>query len=52
LNIIWIPIHVLWVYFGLSLKRLDLSPKMQQGINVTMGISMLLVVALASWATF
>ena len=52
LNIIWIPIHVLWVYFGLSLKRLDLSPKMQQGVNITMGISMLLVVALASWAAF
>jgi len=52
LNIIWIPIHVLWVYFGLSLKRLDLSPKMQHGVNITMGISMLLVVALATWAAF
>tara|TARA_B110000971_G_C20032336_1_gene512080 strand:+ start:1275 stop:1865 length:591 start_codon:yes stop_codon:yes gene_type:complete len=52
LNIIWIPIHVLWVYFGLSLKRLNLSPKIQQGINVAMGISMLLVVVLATWATF
>ena len=52
LNIIWIPIHVVWVYFGVSLKQLNLSPKAQRGINMAMALSMLLVVSLAAWATF
>tara|TARA_B110000908_G_scaffold34485_1_gene41289 strand:- start:63 stop:653 length:591 start_codon:yes stop_codon:yes gene_type:complete len=52
LNIIWIPIHVIWVYFGVSLKRLNLSAKLQRGINIIMALSVLLVVALATWATF
>ena len=52
LNIIWVPIHVVWVYFGVSLKRLNLSPKAQRGINIAMALSMLLVVFLAAWATF
>ena len=52
LNIVWIPIHVVWVYFGVSLKRLNLSPKAQRGINMAMALSMLLVVSLAAWATF
>ena len=52
LNIIWIPIHVVWVYFGVSLKRLNLSPKRQRSINMAMALSMLLVVSLAAWATF
>jgi len=52
LNIVWVPIHVVWVYFGVSLKRLNLSPRGQRGINMTMALSMLLVVSLAAWATF
>lgn len=51
LNIIWIPIHVIWVYFGVSLKRINLSPTVQRGVNIAMAFSMLLVVTLAAWAT-
>ena len=48
LNIIWIPIHFLWVYAGLSLHKLDLSPTTQRNINYSMAASMMIVLALAS----
>ena len=51
-NLIWIPIHVLWVWFGATLKRLDLNPKTQRSINIAMALSMLVVVALAAWSSF
>ncbi|WP_147110781.1 LysE family translocator [Tateyamaria sp. syn59] len=47
INVIWIPIHILWVWFGVQLKALDLAPHRQRRINYAMAASMLLVVALA-----
>lgn len=47
LNAVWLPIHVGWVWAGASLKRLDLSPAVQRGINIAMAASMLVVVGLA-----
>lgn len=46
-NAIWVPIHVLWVWFGISLKRLDLAPHTHRVINIGMAASLLIVVALA-----
>ncbi|MEL7133721.1 MAG: LysE family transporter, partial [Pseudomonadota bacterium] len=46
-NAIWVPIHVIWVWFGVRLKRLDLPPRQHRRINVAMALSMLLVVGLA-----
>jgi threonine/homoserine/homoserine lactone efflux protein len=46
-NAIWVPIHVLWVWFGVRLKALELAPKKQRLINFAMAASMLLVVGLA-----
>lgn len=46
-NGIWVPIHVIWVWFGVRLKQLDLAPHLQKRINYAMAGSMLLVVALA-----
>lgn len=51
-NAIWIPIHVIWVGFGVRLKALDLAPVRQKLINTAMAASMLLVVALALWSEF
>lgn len=51
-NAIWIPIHVLWVWFGVSLRRLDLSEQAHRKINMAMAGSMLLVVALAAFSAF
>ena len=47
INAIWIPIHLLWLAAGVSLKRLAVSEKKQRTINYAMAFSMLLVVTLA-----
>ncbi|MDG4647571.1 LysE family translocator [Roseibacterium sp. SDUM158017] len=47
MNLIWIPLHLLWLWAGVGLRRLDLAPRMQRGINGAMAASMLVVVALA-----
>jgi threonine/homoserine/homoserine lactone efflux protein len=46
-NLIWIPIHLGWLYAGVTLHRLNLSPAAHRRINVAMALSMLAVVALA-----
>ena len=48
-NAIWLPIHVIWVWFGGQLKALNPSPERQRVINFAMASSMLLVVGLALW---
>lgn len=50
MNAIWIPIHYLWLGAGLTLRRLDLSPRTHRVINVLMALSMLAVVGLALYA--
>jgi len=47
INMIWIPVHLLWLTAGVSLHRLDLPTKTQRAINIIMALSMLAVVALA-----
>ncbi len=50
MNAIWIPIHLAWLWAGVTLRRLDLPRRVQFGINVVMAVSMLLVVGLAAYA--
>ncbi len=47
INLFWIPIHLLWLYAGSSLHRLDLSPRAHNLINVGMALALVGVVALA-----
>jgi len=47
LNAIWIPIHLLWLYAGSILERLDLPERTHRAINIAMAAAMLGVVALA-----
>ena len=49
MNLIWVPIHLLWLAAGVSLHRLDLAPRTQFAINVVMAVAMLAVVGLAAW---
>ncbi|WP_299146904.1 LysE family translocator [uncultured Tateyamaria sp.] len=49
-NLIWVPIHVLWVWLGVRLKALNLARERQRLINYAMAGSMLIVVALAVFA--
>lgn len=50
MNVIWIPIHLAWLWAGVALHRLDLSAQAQRSINMLMALSMLGVVALAIWS--
>lgn len=50
LNTLWIGIHVLWLWIGVTLRRLDLPSRTQRAINIGMAASMLIVVALAALA--
>ena len=48
LNILWISIHIVWLWLGVSLRRMDLPPQVQRAINVIMALAMVAVVALAT----
>ena len=49
-NAIWIPIHLGWLWAGVTLRRMDLGPGVQRAINAAMAVAMLGVVALAALA--
>ena len=50
INTIWIPIHLAWLWAGVMLHRLDLPERTHRAINIAMALSMLGVVALATWS--
>lgn len=50
MNAIWVPIHLGWLWAGVTLHRLNLPPRTQRAINIAMALSMLGVVALALWS--
>jgi threonine/homoserine/homoserine lactone efflux protein len=50
LNAIWIPIHLAWLWAGVTLHRLDLPESTHRRINIAMALAMLGVVALAVWS--
>ena len=52
MNALWIPIHVAWLWAGVTLNRLDLEPATQRAINMAMAAAMLGVVGLAVWSSF
>lgn len=47
LSLIWWPVHLAWLWAGVSLHRLDLAPGTQARINHAMAASMLVTVGLA-----
>ncbi len=51
INAIWVPIHLLWLWAGVSLKKLALSDSSQRKINYAMAASLLIVVGLAMIST-
>jgi len=46
-NIVWIPIHFAWLMAGIFLRQMDLPPKVQRAINISMAVSMVLLVLIA-----
>lgn len=51
LNVLWISIHIVWLWVGVSVQRMNLAPRLQRTINVAMAMAMLFVVGLASLGT-
>ena len=51
MNLVWIPVHLLWLAAGVSLRRLDLSSRTQRVINILMALAMLAVVMITLLAT-
>ena len=49
-NAVWVPVHLLWLYGGVTLERLDLPERRQRAINIGMAAAMLGVVGLAAWS--
>ena len=50
MNMIWLPIHLAWLWAGVTLHQLNLSTPVQRAINIGMALSVLLVVVLAATA--
>ena len=50
MNAIWIPIHLVWLWLGITLKRMNLPHRTQRRINIAMATSMMIVVALAAFS--
>lgn len=46
-NVIWLPVHLIWLGAGARLGGLDLSRKTQRYINVGMASSLMIVVGMA-----
>ena len=47
INLIWIPIHLIWLAAGIGLQKLNLPTPWQRLINALMAASLLMVVFLA-----
>ena len=51
-NMIWLPVHLIWLGAGAKLGSLSLSPNTQHVINIAMGLSLVGVVLVALLAGF
>ena len=47
INLVWVPIHLLWLAAGIGLQRLALPDHWHRIINILMALSLLMVVLLA-----
>lgn len=52
INMIWIPVHILWLWAGVSLHRLNLSERAHSMVNFVMAFAMIAVVVLAAFSAF
>ena len=43
MNAIWVPLHLVWLFMGSSIKKINLEPNTQRKINLLMGLSLFLV---------
>ena len=50
MNIVWLPVHMAWLYAGVKVNSLELPPRMQRAINLGMAACLLAVVILSVWS--
>ena len=50
INLIWVPIHLIWLAAGNLVNQLDLSPQTHFRVNCAMALAMVIVVALAIYS--
>ena len=48
INLVWIPVHLIWLTAGVTLHRLNLSPRAMTVINSGMAVAMLAVVTMTT----
>ena len=50
MNIIWLHLHLLWLWAGVKLHSLNLAPKTQKMVNMIMALSLTAVVGLSLYS--
>lgn len=48
INAIWIPVHLVWLYAGVTIRRLELTARTQRIINIGMAVSLMIVVLMSA----
>ena len=49
-NLVWIPLHVLWLYAGVRINELNLQATTQKRINLIMAFCLIAVVVMSMWS--
>lgn len=47
MNMVWVPLHLLWLELGVGLQKLSLSQQATKRINLAMAVSLVIVVCLS-----
>ncbi|MEM1299131.1 MAG: LysE family translocator [Pseudomonadota bacterium] len=51
INVVWIPVHLIWLGAGVRIRQLDLPARTQRTINILMALALMGVVLMAAYAT-
>lgn len=50
-NLIWLPVHLVWLGFGAKIGSLDPPQSRQRAINIGMALALVTVVGIALWTS-
>ena len=51
-NMIWIPLHFLWLFAGVRINSLELSKNTQRVVNLAMAGCLISVIVMSNWSVF
>ena len=52
MNLIWISFHLIWLFAGVKLNEVNLAPRTQNQINMSMALCLIMVVLISLWSIF